>query len=489
MSGDAVLVIDQGTTGSRAVVLDAAGTRLAGAYRPHRQLHPQPGFVEHDALEILAAVLACLADVLREVPERRIVGLAITNQRETVVVWDRATGRPIAPAIVWQDTRTADACTSLAAHADAVRRLTGLPIQPYFSATKIAWILDRVPGARSRAADGALAAGTIECWLAWNLTGAHISDATNASRTLLVDTSTFRFDEGLCELFGVPAALLPEVVPTTGHLATTLPDRAVGLAMPLLAMIGDQQAALVGQGCVRAGQAKCTYGTGAFLLAHAGGRRPEASPSLLATPALGGPGVATTYCLEGPIAVAGRAVQWLRDEVGLIADAAETGPLAGSVEDSGGVVFVPAHQGLYAPWWDTTARGSIQGLSLHSTRAHIVRATLESIAFSTRAVLDAAHAETGLMVDELRVDGGMTGNDVFIQILADLVGVPVLRSSDHDATARGVGAAALAEAGLIEAPEQLAASTERVEPVLPEADRAERHRAFLRAVERSRGWL
>jgi glycerol kinase len=448
----------------------------------------------------LEAIGACARDVLAGIDLGRVAGVAITNQRETIVVWERSTGLPLANAIVWQDTRTADRCAELVASGSEqlVRELTGLPIQPYFSATKLGWLLDAVPGSRDRAADGELAAGTIESWLAWHLTGGpdggvHVSDVSNASRTLLLDTRTLDWADELLALFDVPAAVLPAVVPTShpGGLAETSARGPLGVSLPLLATIGDQQAALVGQACFAPGEAKCTYRTGAFLLVNTGTERPASGSSLLASPAYQAAGADPVYCVEGAMAVAGRAVGWLADELGLLPDPSASEAVASSVEGSAGVRVVPAFQGLYAPWWDATARGAILGLTLHSTRAHIVRATLESLAFQTRAVVDAAEEAVGLTIPALQIDGGATASRVLVQALADVLGRPVERAVDVEATVRGAAFAGGLAAGLWEGPEALRSLRGPVETVEPSwsADRRDAEYAdWLRAVERARGW-
>lgn len=489
---DLVLALDQGTTGTRAALVDAAGTRVAEAYRAHEQHHPSPALVEHDPDEILASVAWVLAEVLGAVEAERVAGLGITNQRETIVLWERDGGRPLARAVVWQDGRTADRCAELVAGGaeELVRARTGLPLQPYFSATKLAWLLDNVPDARGRAERGELAAGTIDAWLAWQLTGAHVSDVTNASRTLLLDIDRLDWDDELLALFHVPRAVLPDVVPSwrPGGLAVTTAAGPAGRELPLLALLGDQQAALVGHACTDEGDAKCTYGTGAFLLVNAGASRPAGVCGLLTSPAYQAGGEAARYCLEGAMAVAGRAIQWLRDELGLIAGAAETAALAASVESSGGVRVVPAFQGLYAPWWQADARGAVTGLTLHSTRAHVVRATLEALAFQTRAVIEAAEREGGLRVGELRIDGGVTGNPFFAQTLADVLGRPVLRATDAEATVRGAAFAAGLAAGIwpdVEALAPLVGETEPIEPRWSDDRREAEYADWLRAVERA----
>jgi glycerol kinase len=476
------------------------GRRVAERQLAHRQHHPAAGLVEHDPLELLDAVASCARDVLAGVEPERVAGVGITNQRETIVLWERASGLPVAPAIVWQDTRTAARSAELAAAGaeELVRARTGLPLQPYFSATKLEWLLDSVDGARDRAAAGDLAVGTVESWLVWNLTGAanggvHVSDVTNASRTLLLDTEVLAWSDELLGLFGIPRVLLPEVVPTwrPGGVGSTRADGPLGAELPLLATIGDQQAALVGQACLAPGEAKCTYGTGAFLLANTGTTRPVPGASLLASVAYQDAGNAAVHCVEGAMAVAGRAVGWLADELQALPDPSASERIAREVDDAGGVRFVPAFQGLYAPWWDATARGALLGLTLHSTRAHVVRAALESLAFQTRAVVDAAEQGAGIVVEALRVDGGVTANRVLVQALADVLGRPVERAVDAEATVRGAAFAAGLAAGLWSSPDELRALRGPVEVVEPSwgDDRREAEYAdWLRAVERARGW-
>ena len=493
MAADLILALDQGTTSTRAALVDRDGRRIAEAQAAHAQHHPAPGRVEHDAAEILAAARRCLDQVLATTAIDRVAGVGITNQRETIVVWDPATGEPVGPALVWQDARTADDCVRLSADGgeELVRRRTGLTLQPYFSATKLAWLLDHLPGVRARAERGELRAGTIDSWLAWSLTGAHVSDVTNASRTLLLDTARLQWDDELLARFRIPRSVLPDVVPTwrVGGFGTVRDGAAAGLRV--LALVGDQQAALLGQACLAPGEAKCTYGTGAFLLANAGTRRPEPASGLLASPAYQAGDEPATYCLEGASAVAGRAISWLADDLGVLPDAAASAAVAATVSSSAGVRVVPAFQGLYAPWWDASARGAIVGLTLHSTGAHVVRATLEALAFQTRAVLEAAEADAGLAIAELRVDGGVTANPVLLQALADALGRPVSRALDPEATVRGAAFAAGLAAGLWPDPSALAALRGPTETVAPawSADRRDTEYAdWLRAVERARGW-
>jgi glycerol kinase len=436
-----VLAIDQGTTSTRSIVFDARGRAVALARREHAQHFPAAGWVEHDAEEIWRNTLATAQEALAAagLGAREIAAIGITNQRETTVVWERATGRPIHRAIVWQDRRTADACARLEADgAEAlVRNRTGLLLDPYFSATKIGWLLDRVPRARVRAERGELAFGTLDCFLLWRLTKGrvHATDATNASRTLLFDIHRGDWDAELLRLFGVPRALLPEVRDCSGEFGMT--DAALfGAAVPVAGMAGDQQAALFGQACFEPGMAKATYGTGCFLLLNTGTTPVQSANRLLTTPAcrLGG---RTTYALEGSIFVAGAAIKWLRDGLGVIRDAADTETLARQVPDSHGVHLVPAFVGLGAPHWRPDVRGLITGLTLDVQGAHLARAALESVAFQTCDLVAAMASDCPVRPAALRVDGGMSANDWFCQFLADVLDVRVDRSDEIETTARG----------------------------------------------------
>ncbi|EGK72235.1 Glycerol kinase [Methyloversatilis universalis FAM5] len=444
-----ILALDQGTTSSRALVFDRAGRVVAMAQRELPQSYPQPGWVEHDALHIWTDTLACMHEVLLRAALKPadIAAIGITNQRETVVLWDRATGTPLAPAIVWQDRRTADACARLRAdgHEAFVRGRTGLVLDPYFSASKIAWLLDHVPGARSRAERGELACGTMDSWLAWQLTGGrrHITDLTNASRTQLLDIRSGRWDDDLLALFGVPRALLPEVLPSAGLLADTDPA-LFGRAIPLTGIAGDQQAALYGQGCSAAGLAKNTYGTGCFMLMHTGRQVIASTHGLLATCAAQ-TSAHIEYALEGSVFVTGALVQWLRDGLGLIARSADIEALAASVPDSGGVTVVPAFTGLGAPHWSAEARGALYGLTRGTTRAHIARAALEAIALQTLDVMRAMEADAGAPLRALKVDGGGTANALLMQMQADLLDCPVQVAPTAETTS--LGAALLAARG------------------------------------------
>ncbi len=492
--------IDQGTTGTRCFLFDLTGRVVASAYREHAQSFPRPGWVEHDALEIRDNVDRVVARAIAAAPAEPVLGLGVTNQRETIVFWDARTGLPLAPAIVWQDTRTDEDCRAWIAggHEPDVRARTGLPIRTYFSATKVRWLLAHVPEARALAESGRLRIGTIDSWVIWNLTGgpaggAHVTDPTNASRTLLCALATLAWDPELVERFGVPAGALARIEPSipTEPYGWTSPDGPFGARVPVCADLGDQQAALFGQACFRAGEAKNTYGTGSFLLQHTGESPVMSRHGLLTTAAASRPG-ARAYALEGSVAVTGSAVQWLRDGLGLIGAAAETEPLARSVPDSGGVYFVPAFSGLFAPHWDMSARGTIVGLTRFATRAHLVRATLESIAYQSREVLDAMEADSGLAAESLKVDGGATENDFLMQLQSDVLGIPVVRPAVRETTALGAAQAAGLSCGAYGSLDELSRLWRRdrvFEPEWTEGRREEGFRGWKRAVERSRGWI
>jgi glycerol kinase len=453
---DQILVLDAGTTSTRAMVFDSAGRQLALAQRPVTQHYPQPGWVEHDAGEIWASTLACARAVIAKTGP--VACLGITNQRETVVAWDRQSGEPLARALVWQDRRTADTCAGLrdAGHEPAVQAATGLVLDPYFSATKMRWLLDNSPGVRAAAEAGRLALGTVESWLAFKLTGgAHLSDAANASRTSLLPLAGATWDAGLCDLFGVPRAALPEVVDNAGPFGATLPEW-FGDAIPLTGLAGDQQSATLGQGCLRPGDTKATYGTGAFVLTNMGSTAPRSRHRLLGT-VLCQFGGARSYALEGSVFVAGSLIQWLRDALGLIASAAESEALARSVPDSGGLVIVPALSGLGAPHWRPEARGLITGASFATGKAHVVRAALEAMAMQTRDLAD-AFAGDGARWTSLRIDGGMSANDWIAQDLADMLDLPVERPDFVETTALGAAMLAGLGAGLFTSLDEAAAA-------------------------------
>jgi len=460
---DLILAIDQGTTGTTVLVVDQKLTVRARGYREFAQIYPRPGEVEHDPEAIWASVTGALADALRPEDADRIAAIGITNQRETTLLWERETGRPVANAIVWQDRRTAPQCAELkaAGYEAFVRQRTGLVLDPYFSATKIKWLLDDVTGLRDRAEAGAIAFGTVDTFLVWRLSGGrvHATDVTNASRTLLLDLETLRFSEDLCEIFDVPSALLPEVRPSSGRIAETRGVPGLPDGIPIAGIAGDQQAALFGQDCVDPGDAKCTFGTGAFLLMNVGPRPTMSQRGLLATVAwtLGdepsaansvGPSARTAYALEGSAFIAGALVQWLRDGLGIIERAADVEALARSVPDSGGVTIVPALAGLGAPHWRPEARGLISGITRGTTKAHLARAALEAIALQNVDLLRAMQADAGRGINNLRVDGGAAANDLLMQIQADLLGMQIFRPEMVESTALGAAKLAARAIGL-----------------------------------------
>jgi len=437
-----VLAIDQGTTGTTALLIDARGEVRARGYAELPQHFPRAGWVEHDGGEIWTSVLDAVKSALAAagVDGRAVAAIGITNQRETTLFWDRATGRPVARAIVWQDRRTADRCRQLRKQGKSpfVSRRTGLVLDPYFSGTKVEWLLRNVRGARAAARAGRIAFGTVDSWLLFKLTGGrvHATDPTNASRTLLYDIGKHRWDEGMLDLFGVPRAVLPEVLPSSGVFGKTDGDGLLPRGIPIAGIAGDQQAALFGQGCVASGQSKNTYGTGCFFLLHTGARRMTSKAGLVTTLACGPEGE-PAYALEGSVFVAGAAIQWLRDGLGILTHAPESEAMATSVPDAGGVVMVPAFVGLGAPYWRPDVRGAIFGLTRGTTRAHIARAALESLAFQTRDLILAIGKDA--KVRELRVDGGAAANDFLLQYQADLLGIRVLRPKVVETTALGAG--------------------------------------------------
>jgi glycerol kinase len=446
-----ILALDQGTTSSRAILFDHAGQIVQIAQKEFSQYYPQPGWVEHDAEEIWSSQFGVLAEVLAKsnCTTRDIAAIGITNQRETTIVWERASGKPIHPAIVWQDRRTAGYCDQLKTQglSTLIQERTGLVIDAYFSATKLKWILDQVPGARARAEKGELAFGTVDSWLIWKLTGGrlHITDSTNASRTLLLNIHTGQWDPELLRLFDIPAAVLPEVRSSSEVYGRSGNIVAPGSEISIAGIAGDQQAALFGQLCIQPGMVKNTYGTGCFMLMHTGEKAVRSQNNLLTTIAwtLNGK---TEYALEGSIFIAGAVVQWLRDGLHLIRSSAEVGPLAERVSDTGGVYMIPAFAGLGAPHWNQYARGSLFGLTRGTEQAHIARAALESIAYQTYDVLKAMEADSGISIKELRVDGGATANDLLMQFQSDILQVPVIRPTVVETTA--LGAAYLAGLGV-----------------------------------------
>ncbi len=492
-----VLALDQGTTSSRAIVFDRDGMPFGSAQHEFPQAYPSPGHVTHDPEAIWSSQLRSAREAIAasgiHAPDLAAIG--ITNQRETVVVWERATGRPVADAIVWQSRITAPHTDRLRAegHEPLFRARTGLPLDAYFSGPKIAHILDAEPGLRARAERGELAAGTIDSFLIWRLTGGrvHATDVSNASRTLLFDIHRLDWDDELCKIVGVPRALLPDVRPTSGVFGETEPS-LLGAAVPIAAAVGDQQGALFGQGCLAAGRAKNTYGTGAFLLLNTGGAPIASEHGLLSTVAWQlGPGGPVSYALEGAVFVAGAAVQWFRDGLRAIDRAGDIEALAEEVEDTQGVYLVPAFVGLGAPYWDAAARGTIVGLTRGTTIAHLARATIDSIAYQVFDVLEAMEADAGTRLDVVRVDGGAAVNDRLLQLQADLVGVPVERPVVTETTALGAALLAGIATGVWKDADA-ATSTwrldERFEPRMPAEERARRMAGWRRAVERSRGW-
>ena len=489
-TGPLILAIDQGTTSSRAIVFDETGSAVAAAQQEFRQIFPHDGWVEHDPEEIWSTTFSVCLDAKQtaEGDGGKIAAIGITNQRETTVIWDRATGVPIYNAIVWQDRRTSKTCDSLrqqGVEADVTAR-TGLLLDPYFSATKIAWILDHVDGARGRAEAGELAFGTIDSFLLWRLTdgAVHATDASNAARTLLMNLETGDWDPTLLNIFDVPAAVLPEIRDNACDFGAT---GKLGGAIAIGGMAGDQQAATIGQACFTPGMVKSTYGTGCFALMNTGRERVASKNRLLSTVAyrLGGQ---TTYALEGSIFVAGAAVQWLRDGLNLIASAAETEALAKSVADTGGVYLVPAFVGLGAPWWDSDARGAIYGLTRDTSTAHIVRAALEAVCYQTHDLIEAMAADSGTAIETLRVDGGMVANDWLLQYLADMTGLPVERPLQRESTALGAAMLAGMQAGVwpdLDAIGRMWAREARFEPKMPDSRRAESLAGWREAIERT----
>lgn len=491
-----LLALDAGTTSTRAIVFDGDGRVRAVAQKEFPQHYPQPGWVEHDADDIWSTQIGVAMEAIGRAGIRPgdVAAIGIANQRETTVVWDKLSGRPVHRAIVWQDRRTAGECDRLRGegYEDLVRKRTGLVLDSYFSATKIAWILDHVPGARGRAERGELAFGTVESWLVWNLSGGrtHVTDFSNASRTLLFDLKTCAWDDELLRLFRVPRAMLPAVCPSSGIVATTAPGFFASAEIPVAGLAGDQQAALVGQMCFLPGQTKTTYGTGCFLLQNTGHTPVESKYRLLTT--LGYRiGEKTSYALEGSVFVGGAVVQWLRDGLGIIDRSEDIDALAASTPSSNDVYLVPAFVGLGAPHWDSSARGLIIGLTRGTHRGHLARAALESIAFQVADLIEAVNLDTGLPMTELLVDGGAAKNDLLMQIQADLLGVPVVRPNMVETTA--FGAALLAGLGvsvwksLAHLP-ALRAIDRRFEPTLSPTARTARRDRWREAVRRSQGW-
>jgi len=491
-----ILALDQGTTSSRAIVFDAQGTIVAFDQQELPQRFPQPGWVEHDADDIWSSQLATARNALRNarLSAADVVAIGITNQRETTILWDRATGRPVARAIVWQDRRTAPLCAELTARGlgEIVTAQTGLLIDPYFSGTKIAWLLDHVAGLRARAEAGEIAFGTVDAWLIWNLTGGrrHVTDVTNASRTMLFDIHRLRWSEELLGALNVPASVLPEVLPCSADFGMTVSDHFGG-AIAIGGVAGDQQAALVGQAGFAPGMAKNTYGTGSFVVLNTGARIVRSTQGLLSTIAFAlEPGKAT-YALEGSIFVTGAAVQWLRDGLGIIERSDQIEALARQVDDTADCYFVPAFTGLGAPYWDPFARGTIVGITRGTTRAHLARAALEAMAYQTADVIAAMERDAGVPLTELRVDGGASANDLTMQFQADVLGVPVSRPAIIETTALGAAYLAGLQRGYWADTQTLAnqwREDKRFAPAMPAPRRDALLGRWRAAVERSRGW-
>ncbi|WP_029146438.1 glycerol kinase GlpK [Microbacterium luticocti] len=499
---DHVLAIDQGTTSTRAIVFDAAGQIVSVAQREHAQIFPRAGQVEHDPVEIWTNTEWVVSHALSRA--RLIAGevaaIGITNQRETAIVWDRRTGRPVHNAIVWQDTRTQERIDAIAAADEAgTRRFaaqTGLPLATYFSASKIDWILRHVPGAREAAESGDLLFGTPDTWVIWNLTGGasggvHVTDVTNASRTLLMDLETLDWADDLLEVWGIPRAMLPQIRSSSEVVGETrVPSVARGI--PIAGILGDQQAATFGQAAFDAGESKNTYGTGNFLIVNTGERIVRSEHGLITTVAYRLGDEPARYALEGSIAVTGSLVQWLRDNLGIIRTSEEVETLAATVDDNGGAYFVPAFSGLFAPYWRPDARGALVGLTRYVTKAHIARAALEATAFQTRDVIDAVVADTGRVLPDLRVDGGMTRNDMLMQFQADILGTPVVRPKVVETTALGAAYAAGLATGVWGGRDRLRelwAEDRRFEPAMDADERDRRCRMWQKAVAKSLDWV
>ncbi|HTH37485.1 MAG TPA: glycerol kinase GlpK [Pyrinomonadaceae bacterium] len=489
-----VLAVDQGTTSSRSSIFDQNGSVVSLAQKEFKQLFPQSGWVEHDPEEIWRSQIGTAIEVLAKagLSAKEVAAVGLTNQRETTIIWERTTGKPVHNAIVWQDRRTSNHCGRIReSHGEMIRQKTGLEVDAYFSASKIAWLLDNVAGVRERAENGELAFGTVDTWLVWKLTGGrlHVTDPSNASRTLLFNIHTLEWDDELLNIFGVPRAVLPEVRSSSELFGVIeAPDELCGI--PITGIAGDQQAALFGQACFEPGATKNTYGTGCFMLQNIGETPVESKNRLLTT--VGWKiGEKTEYALEGSVFIGGAVVQWLRDSLGIIATAAEIEKLAASVPNNAGVFFVPAFAGLGTPHWNQEARGTIIGLTRGTGRAHIARAALESIAFQSADLLDAMHADSGKQLDELRVDGGATSNSLLMQIQADLLQTPVVRAQTAETTALGAAYLAGLSAGVWESTDELAKqwqAGERFEPKMKADEAASLRSRWQEAVARSLNW-
>jgi glycerol kinase len=488
-----VAAIDQGTTSTRCMVFDHAGNVVASEQQEHRQVYPEPGWVEHDPVEILARTEAVVAGALDRggVNRKNIAAIGVTNQRETTVVWERSTGKPIHNAIVWQDTRTDGICNELAAQggADRFRPKTGLPLATYFSGPKLKWILDNVEGARSRAEKGELLFGNIDTWLIWNLTGEHVTDVTNASRTLLMDLRTLHWDDAILEALSIPQQMLPRICSSSEVYGTA---RGGLDGIPVAGDLGDQQAALFGQSCYATGEAKNTYGTGCFMLLNTGENPITSRSGLLTTLAYKLGNQNPVYALEGSVAIAGALVQWLRDNLGIISRSSEIEPLARSVQDNGGIYFVPAFSGLFAPYWRSKARSALVGMTRYVHKGHFARAALEATAFQTREVLDAMEADSGVTLKVLKVDGGMVSNELLMQFQADVLDVPLVRPRVAETTALGAAYAAGLAVGFWEDLQGLRSNWQEDKRWIPCMDAPRRdmlYAGWKKAVTRTFDWI
>ncbi len=490
--------IDQGTTSTRFIIFDKSGKTIACAQKEHRQIYPRPGWVEHDPEEIWQRTQEVIAEAMQQrgLAPRDLAAIGITNQRETTVVWEKKSGAPVHNAIVWQDTRVSDYVSEFMRHGgqDRFRKATGLPLATYFSGLKLRWILDYVPEARKRAEAGELLFGTVDSFLLWRLTGGvhggtHATDVTNASRTQLMNLATLSWDGELLEAFDVPSSVLPKICSSSQVYETARSPHITGV--PIAGILGDQQAALVGQTCFKPGEAKNTYGTGCFLLMNTGALV-QSTCGLLTTVAYQFSGKPAVYALEGSIAITGALVQWMRDNLGLIQNSAEIESLAGSVDDNGGVYFVPAFSGLYAPYWKDSARGVIAGLTRYANKGHLARAVLEATAFQTREVVEAMQGDSRVHLDVLRTDGGMVENDLLMQFQADILNCPVVRPMTRETTALGAAYAAGLAVGFFKDTEELRAnwSVDRTwKPQMEESERERMYRLWKKAVTRSFDWV
>ena len=494
-----VAAIDQGTTSTRFIIFDHGGNVLAVDQKEHRQIYPKPGWVEHDPLEIWERTQEVMKGALQKsgIQPADIVAIGITNQRETAVVWDKSTGKPVYNAIVWQDTRTDVICNELAEAGgqDRLRSKTGLPLATYFSGPKIKWILDNVEGARAKAENGDLLFGNMDSWVIWNLTGVHVTDVTNASRTLLMNLHTLDWDDELLNLLGVPRAMLPEIKSSSevyGHVTVAQDGASILQGIPVSGDLGDQQAALFGQTCFSAGEAKNTYGTGCFMLMNMGEIPVPSKSGLLTTLGYKIGNQKAVYALEGSIAITGALIQWLRDNLGLIQSSAEVETLASSVEDNGGIYFVPAFSGLFAPYWKSDARGAIVGMTRYVTKGHIARAALEATAYQTCEVLDAMEADSGVKLTALKVDGGMVFNELLMQFQSDILDVPVVRPKVAETTALGAAYAAGLAVGFWKDYNELRANWGRDKEWTPKMDaslRGKLYAGWKKAVARTFDWV